>query len=192
MMPAWLKAIIFLIQIIFDLYIIILLIRLLMQKFRANYYNPISQAVIKITNFMVLPLQRVLSGYRGFDLAIVVLLVLFSLLETCLLFWLRMSVFPHWLGLLVLGFTGLLNKLVNLYFYAILISALMSWIPDLRHSYLGEIVHLVAEPLLNHARRIIPSFGGFDFSPILALIVLQLIGILIVAPLLSFGMTLSF
>lgn len=181
----------YLVGLIFDLYIIILLLRLLMQKFGASYYNPISQLVIKLTNVLVVPLRRILPGYRGVDFSIVFLLLLVAFIEALLLIWLRTRIVPHISGTLIIAVATLAEKTINLYFYAIIIRALMSWMPSLQHNPVAEIVFLVTEPLLASARRIVPTIAGLDFSPILVLVVLQLISILVIGPLMNFGMRLA-
>jgi YggT family protein len=190
-MNAFISAGIYLVGLVFDLYIIILLLRLLMQRLGASYYNPISQTIIKLTNVFVVPLRRILPGYHGFDFAIVFLLLVIALIETLLLIWLRTRIVPHFAGTLIIAIIALSEKTINLYFYAIIIRAFMSWVPSLQHNPVAEIVFLVTEPLLRSARRIVPMIAGLDFSPILVLVVLQLISILVIGPLMNMGMRLA-
>lgn len=190
-MTAFTNAGIFLVGLLFDLYIIILILRLLMQKLGAHYRNPVSQLVIRLTNIFVSPLQRIIPGFKGFDLAIVLLLLVFVFIEALLLFWLRFRFVPHFWGLLVIAIGTLGNKFMNLYFYAILIRVIMSWVVSLQRSPVAEIIFLITEPVLKPARRIVPTMAGFDFSPILILILLQLISILAFGPLVGVGMRLA-
>ncbi len=190
-MNALTNAGIYLVGLIFDLYIIILLLRLLMQRLGASYYNPISQMIIKLTNVLVMPLRKVFPGYRGFDFAIVFLLIIVALVEALLLIWLRTRIVQHFLGTLIIAITTLGEKTLNLYFYAIIIRAFMSWVPSLQHNPVAEIVFLLTEPLLRLARRVIPTIAGLDFSPIVILVLLQIISILVIEPLLSVGMRLA-
>ncbi len=182
---------IFLIGLLFDLYIILLMLRLLMQKLGASYSNPISQLLIKMTNIFVLPLRRIIPGYRGFDFSIVFLLILFELIAALLLLWIRYRVAPHFWGTLIIAIGALGDKFVNLYFYAIILRVVMSWVTSLQQSPIAEIVFLLTEPLMRSARRVIPPIAGFDLSPILLLIVLQLISILVFNPIISVGTRLA-
>ncbi|EDR34973.1 putative membrane protein [Coxiella burnetii Q321] len=190
-MTAFTNAGIFLVGLIFDLYIIILMLRLLMQKLGASYYNPISQVVIRLTNIFVSPLQRIIPGFKGFDLAIVLLLVLLEFIQVLLLLWLRAGWLPKFSGLVIIVIATLGNKFLNLYFYAIILRVVMSWIASLQHNPIAEIIFLITEPLMRPIRRLIPSIAGFDFSPIVLLILLQLISILVFRPLIEFGTQLA-
>ncbi|AAO91573.2 YggT family protein [Coxiella burnetii] len=191
MMTAFTNPGIFLVGLIFDLYIIILMLRLLMQKLGASYYNPISQVVIRLTNIFVSPLQRIIPGFKGFDLAIVLLLVLLEFIQVLLLLWLRAGWLPKFSGLVIIVIATLGNKFLNLYFYAIILRVVMSWIASLQHNPIAEIIFLITEPLMRPIRRLIPSIAGFDFSPIVLLILLQLISILVFRPLIEFGTQLA-
>lgn len=186
-MNTIIQASLYLISLVFDLYIIILLLRLLMQKLGASYYNPISQAVIKLTDFAVVPLRRILPGYRGYDFAIIFFLLVIAIIEAFLVTWLRIRILPHFSGVLLIAVVSIAGKILNLYFYAIIIRALISWIASLQHNPVAEIVFLITEPLLRQARQIIPSIAGLDFSPIIVLVVLQLISLLAIGPLMSFA-----
>lgn len=187
-MTALTNAGIFLMGLLFDLYIIILMLRLLLQKLGAKYYNPVSQMIIKMTNVVVSPLKRIIPGYRGFDFSIVFLLILFEMVEALLLLWLQYRVVPRFEGVLLIAFGALGNKLMNLYFYAIILRVVMSWVTTLQQSPVAEIVYLLTEPLMQRARRIIPLIAGLDLSPIPVLILLQLISILVFNPIIDVGM----
>ncbi|WP_267257301.1 YggT family protein [Coxiella endosymbiont of Ornithodoros maritimus] len=191
MMTAFTNAGIFLVGLIFNLYIIILMLRLLMQKLGVSYYNPISQVVIRLTNIFVSPLQRIIPGFKGFDLAIILLLILLEFIQVLLLFWLGAGYLPKFSGLVIIVIARLGNKFLKLYFYAIILRVVMSWIASLQHNPIAEIIFLITEPLMRPIRRLIPSIAGFDFSPIVLLILLELISILVFRPLIEFGMQLA-
>lgn len=127
-MIALTNAGLFLVGLIFDLYIIILMLRLLMQKLGVSYHNPVSQFVIRTTNLFISPLQRIIPGCKGFDLAIVFFIIVFEFMQAFLLFWLRSRLMPHFGGLLVVSIGALGNKFMNLYFYAIILRVIMSWV----------------------------------------------------------------
>ena len=191
MMITVTKAIAFLVSLLFDVYIIILILRFLAQKLGASYHNSFSQLLIKLTNLFVTPLQRVIPGFKGFDLAILFLIILFEVLETLLTVWLRINIVPGFLGTILISLGMIGDKFVNLYFYAIIIRVIMSLVVALQHNPIAEIVYLITEPPMKLARRFIPSLGGFDFSPIALLILLQLISIYAFGLLIEVGMRLA-
>ncbi len=182
----------FLVDLVFDIYIIILIVRLLMQKLGASYHNPFSQLIIKLTNVFVTPMQKVLPGFKGFDFAIILLILLFAVIETLLTIWLRFKVVPGLWGTIVISIGMIGNKFVNLYFYAIIVRAIMSWVVSLQQSPIAEVVFLITEPIMKPARRLIPTIAGFDLSPIPVLIALQLISAYGFGALINIGMKLAF
>jgi YggT family protein len=192
MMVSFKYALIMLINFVFDAYIFILLLRLILQKMGANWHNPISQFVVKITQPIVVPLRKIFPGFKGFDLAIVVAMFLLELIETMLLLWVKITLFPGVLGAVVVTLGMLGGKVIDLYFFAIIITVIMSWVPALQHGPLGGIVNIVTRPLMALARRFIPPIGGFDLSPIVILLALKLLEILITSPVITLGYRLAY
>ena len=174
----------YLVSVLFDLYIYVVLVRLILQYQGANYYNPISQFILKLTEPVIKPLKKFIPGFKGVDLSIVVFAVVLVLVKVLLLFLIKVG-FPNIFGLLLFSLGDLLGKLVNIYFWAIIINAIMSWVPSLSSNPLSEVVALISEPVLRIPRRFIPPIGGFDLSPIAAIIILQLISIVLIAPILA-------
>jgi len=162
---------VFLIQTLFGLYILAVMLRLMLQWVRADFYNPISQFIVKITNPPLKPLRRIIPGWGGIDLASVLLLIALQMLE---LFLVDLAVSRS------SPISGLLIQSV----------AILSWVAPGSYNPVIGLVHRIAEPLLAPARRLIPTMSGIDFSPLVALIVLQLLKILVVAPIanLSIGL----
>ena len=177
---------IFLIQTLFGLYILIVMLRLMLQWVRADFYNPVSQFIVKVTNPPLKPLRRIIPGWGGIDLASVLLLVVLQMLE---LFLVNVAVgrASGIAGLFIGSIAELLELLINVFIGAILIQVILSWVAPSSYNPLIGLVQKIAEPLLAPARRILPAFSGIDFSPLLALIVLQLLKILLVAPIANFG-----
>jgi len=186
-MNAGSNALVFLIQIILDAYLFMLLVRLVMQKQRASFHNPVSQFIIKVTNPILKPLQKIIPGVGGYDLAIVFLLILFQALEVFLLFYIGGgAIIPlKALGLLTLG--QLLTKIFNFYFFAIIIQAVVSWVPSLQASPAAAIVHMISEPIMRPVRNVIPLIGGVDISPVFVLIGLRLLSTVLINPILYAG-----
>ena len=185
-------ALIMIINLVFDTYVFVLLIRLFLQKFGASWGNPISQLVVKLTEPVVKPCRRFLPGFKGFDLAILFAALVIELIEQMLLLWIKINVFPGILGSIVIAFGALGNKAINIYFFGILISVVMSWIPALQQNPVGGIVRTITDPLLQFARRYVPLIGGMDLSPIPVLLVLKLVTILLFNPIITAGYKLAF
>jgi YggT family protein len=179
------SAIGFIIGFIFNLYIYVLLLRFLMQKNRVSWHNPIIQGVIKITEPVVNPVRKLITGFKGFDLAILVISFVLEIIAAWILTALKFEVIPRFLAILIIGFAGIGIKIVNLYFYACIVAAIMSWLPALRFTPVGEIAFALAEPLFRWLRKYIPPIKGMDLSALFVFIALLLVNILIFNPLLN-------
>jgi YggT family protein len=177
---------IFLIQTLFGLYILVVMLRLMLQWARADFYNPVSQFIVKVTNPPLKPLRRIIPGWGGIDFASVLLLLALQMLE---LFLVNLAVGRAFGigGLFIESIAELLELLINVFIGAILIQVILSWVAPGSYNPLIGLVHRIAEPLLAPARRILPPLSGIDFSPLVALIVLQLLKILLVKPIADFG-----
>ncbi len=181
----------FLISTLFSMYILAVMLRFLLQLVRADFYNPLSQFLVKITNPPLKPLRRLIPGLGGIDLASIVLLLALKLLEIWLLATLYRAGLPGPAGLVVLALAQLLDLLINVYFFSILIQAILSWVNPGHHNPITTVLYQLNAPLLNPAQRLIPPMGGLDLSPVVVLIALQLASILLVAPLMALAQRLG-
>ncbi len=180
------NAAVFLIQTAFGLYIMAVMLRFLLQWVRADFYNPVSQFLVKLTMPLLRPLRRAIPGFGGIDFASLVLMLGLQLIELVLVIKLLgqpLSVS----GLLVLALAELLSLLIKVFLFSILIQVILSWVRPGDYSPVSMLLHQLNEPLLAPARRIIPAISGLDLSPVLVLVLLQLSLMLIVAPLQDFG-----
>jgi YggT family protein len=157
---------------------VVFLLRVLMPLVRADFRNPVGEAVLKLTNPLVLPLRRVLPPARRFDAASLVALLLVHLAKTILLLLVRGATLRLDTVLLA-GLHGLLVLVVQFYFYAVLIYALMSWFGGASRSPAGQVLARLCEPLLAPIRRLIPPLGGLDLSALFLMIGLQAVLILL-------------
>ncbi len=178
------QALQFIIESVFNLFALALLLRFLLQWVRASFRNPFAQFLVALTNFLVLPLRRVIPGLAGLDLASLFAAWLVEFLM--LLAVLAVSGFP----LLVAGWgvvPGVMLwavvKLVSLSVYvlmgAVLIQALLSWVNP--YTPLAPMLDALAGPVLRPVRRLLPPIGGVDLSPLVVLLALQLVLMLPVA-----------
>ena len=181
----------FLIRTLFDLYIIVVALRFLLQWVRADFYNPLSQFLVRATNPLLRPLRRIIPGYGGIDFASVILMLLLKAAEISILGLVAAGRIPAPLGLLVLSLAEVLRLLIYIFMFAIIIQVVLSWVNPGAYNPATVLIYRLTEPLLEPARRLIPPMGGLDFSPLVVLILLQLTIILIIRPLLQFGFSLS-
>lgn len=191
MLNSFSNAGLFLIQSVFDLYIFILLLRVVLQWVNTDSHNPLFVLVTKLTNPPLLPIRRMIPSLHGIDLAAVILLLGLEMIKLVFLVWLQINTAPHLIGLFVLGFAELLNQLINIFFYAVIALTILSWISPLAHGPLVEILVRISEPLIRPIRGILPSISGLDFSPLILIIGLKLLSILLVQPLAQIGTSLA-
>lgn len=181
---------VFLIQTVFGMYILAVLLRLLLQIVRADFYNPFSQFLVKITNPVLVPLRRVIPGLFGVDLAAVLLLLALQMAKLALI---GLLINQGWNlgGLLLLAVADLLALLLNVFLFSILIQVILSWVRPGEYNPLTALLHHLNEPLLAPARRLLPPISGLDLSPIVVLVALQLASMLVGAPLSDLGRALA-
>ena len=175
-------AAIFVIQTLGSLYLLIVLLRFILQLVRANFYNPLCQFTVKATQPLLKPLRRVIPSLFGLDmsslvLAIVVQMVIFAVVLT--LSYMSFNV----LGLLLWAIIGVTALFLKVFFFAMIISVILSWVAPGSVSPGAELVNQITEPALAPFRRFLPSMGGLDISPILAFMVIQLIQSFVIPPL---------
>ena len=191
MLNSFSNAGIFLIQSIFDLYIFILLLRVVLQWVNTDSHNPLFILVARLTNPPLRPICRMIPSLHGIDFAAIILLLGLEMLKIAFLVWLQVNTTPHFIGLIVLAFAELLNQLINIFFYAVIALTILSWISPLAHGPLVEILVRVSEPLIKPIRGVLPSISGLDFSPLILIVGLKLLTILLVQPLAQIGASLA-
>lgn len=164
----------FLVSVIFGFYILMVMLRLLLQWARADFYNPISQFIVKLTNPPLRPLRRVIPGIGGIDVASLLLLLALQLVELTLKF-LFTSLPLHPGILLAFSITQLLNTMLWIYIIAIIIIAIASWIHQGGYHPVLSLLHQLAAPVVRPVARRMPPVSGLDLSPMIALIILNLV-----------------
>jgi YggT family protein len=174
----------------FGILIALIVLRVLLQLVRANFYNPICQFLYKATNPLLMPFRRIIPAWRRVDLAGIVLAWLVTVLKLILL----AAVVGRFLGLAglaIMAVADLAGFVLMLYLGLILAQVLLSFVQiDRRHPLL-PLIHQLTEPVLKPIRRRLPTVAGLDFSPLVAWLVILLARALVVQPLLDFGMRLA-
>jgi YggT family protein len=177
------QALVLIISSLGSLYLLAVLLRFLLQAARADFYNPVTQAIVKITSPLVVPLRRIIPGYRGFDFATLVLALLLNSVFTGLAL-LASGYTNVAIGAIVSwSFVGLIAFILNIYFWSLLVSVIASFIAPFSGHPVLLLIHQLLEPLYRRVRRILPPMGGLDFSPILMFLGIQVLEILIVTTL---------
>ena len=168
----------YLIGTLIDLYITAVMLRLLLQWVRADFYNPVCQFLVAITNPLLVPLRRVIPSVGRLDTASVVLMFVLELLGVWV--WTRlMDVSLAGEALALFALVKLLLTLLWTYFFLIIALVILSWIGRrARHPIVPLIIQLT-DPVLAPIRRVVPTLGGFDLSPLIALIAIRFLIILL-------------
>lgn len=171
------KALIFLVQISFTILLSIFILRAILQIVRGNFRNPVAQAIMRITNPLILPLRKFLPPLGKIDTATIVSCILIVVAMNTVL--ISISAYPlttfaqQELGFIKALFLRLLITIINLYWLLILFTILISWMQPQQHSPLTAFLSDVTEPILAPARRLIKPVGGLDLSPIPILLILS-------------------
>lgn len=176
----------FLIGTLFGIYILLVMLRFVLQWLRADFYNPVSQFIFRATEPALRPLQRVIPRVAGLELSPLLLMLGLKVGEL----WLSFMILghgPRLLGLLVLALAHLMSLFLHVFLVAIFAQVVLSWVNPGAYNPVTQLIHRLTEPLLGRARRLLPPLSGLDLSPILVLIGLQLVNMLLIAPITDLG-----
>ncbi|MFZ3154924.1 YggT family protein [Pseudomonas sp.] len=173
-------AAVYILQTIGSLYLLIVLLRFILQLVRADFYNPVSQFIVRATHPLLKPLRKVIPSLAGLDLASLVLAILLQLLLMALTLMLLGYGLDSPLQLLVWSIIGVTALFLKVFFFALIISVILSWVAQGSHNPTAMLINQICEPLLAPIRRILPSMGGLDLSPIVAFLLLNLIDMLVI------------
>jgi YggT family protein len=169
-------AFVFLIDTLFNLYLMVVLLRLWLQSARADFYNPLSQFVVKATNPPLIPLRRFIPSIGALDTASLVLALLVAVAKLLTLQLLAGSISVQLT--LVGALTLFISEAFNLIFWVVIIRAIMSWFSQGRNP-MEHLLSQLTEPLLSPIRKIIPPMGGLDLSVLVLLVGMQFLQILL-------------
>jgi len=179
MMQAYLaNPLEFLISTLFSLYILAVMLRFLLGVVRADFYNPVSQFLVRITNPLLVPMRKVLPAIGRIDTSAIVLMLVLQLVSVLLVMLLHgMTASP--VALLIYTVGKLIMLLINIFMVAIIVQALLSWVSPGTYTPVNSLLYSLTNPLLNPIQRILPTLSGIDLSPLFALIGLQVLRMLI-------------
>jgi len=173
------NALIFVVETLLSLALFVVLLRLFLQWSRADFRNPFSQAVVRFTNPLVMPLRRILPPVGRIDTASVVSVVIVAMVEVWILFELHGDETPTLVVWVREAAIEIVRTTLWTYFYAIFIYALLSFIAPGGYSPAQSLLTSLCEPVLRPVRRLIPSIGGLDLSPLWLGIAIQALLVLL-------------
>ena len=180
------NALVFLLNTLLGLMTLAFLLRFYLQATNAPFRNPLSQAVVTVTDFAVIPVRRLLPSMFKLDTSTLALAFLTQLLLQFSLQYLNGFPFALagnsiWLGLAGLSALHVANLSVDLFLYAIIAQALLSWVNP--YTPIAPVLDALTRPILNPIRQLIPSPNGLDLSPLVAILAAQLLQMLVFSPL---------
>ena len=181
---------VFLIDTLFSLYILAVMLRFLLQWTQADFYNPVSQFLVKITHPPLRVMRRFVPAVGRIDTSSLVFALLLQMLANFSILALK-GIGIGFVALALLSFTDLLEMLLDIFVYAIFAGAILSWFAAGTYGSASSILYSLTEPLLSVCRRLLPDFGGIDLSPLIALVLLQLAKMMLLPPLQQLASLLS-
>lgn len=190
-MTYLLQAGITLVQFVIGIYLMLVLLRFLFQLVRADFYNPISQAIFTATNPPLRFLRKFVPGFAGIDWPSIILLFSIQALEIILIALLLTGQMPSPAALFVLCLAHLLQLTAYIYMFFITIIVVISWVNPGAYNPLTVIIYQITDPVMREVRRRIPATGGLDWSPMVVLLGIYLFLSLVVAPLMDLGNSLN-
>ncbi|MFC3285561.1 YggT family protein [Litchfieldella rifensis] len=172
-----------LVNTLINIYLFLLMLRFLLQASRADYYNPISQSIVKITQPVVGPFQGFLRPVGSFDLATLAAGSLLKLVSIIAILQIAGFGMPSIGGAAIGTVAALANAILKIYFFALIAMIILSWVaPQASHPGALLIMQLV-EPIMAPVRKVIPPLGMIDLSPIVVFIAISLVDGIVVGSL---------
>jgi len=192
-----LSPLMLIINTLFDLYILLVLLRFMLQLLRADFYNPVSQFIVKMTMPPLKLLRRLIPSVSGQDTASIVLCLLLIYGKFLLMRALSIPVVnigsvmaplsASYGGLLIFSIADLIALLLTVFLVAVIIKVILSWVNPGHYNPVIGLVDKIAEPVLRPVRKLVPPIGGLDLSPMFAILLVLVAKMLIVPPLVYLG-----
>ena len=161
------------------LYLLFVVARFLLQLAKADFYNPISQAVFRATDPVVRIFRSFIPGYRGIDFSSLILAFIVQFIAISVTILLYGGTIPSVGFIITWSFIGVLNFIILFYYYALIASIVMSFVMmfsgNMNPHPILLLVWQITEPIMAPFRRVIPPMGGLDFSPIFIFLIIGLI-----------------
>lgn len=171
-------AMTFLIDVVINLFIFLLLTRFILQLVQADFYNPLSQFVVKATNPVLAPLRKLVPGTSIVDVAALVMVVVLIIVKVIVLVSLSGQGVPPVPAMVIFALRSLASLMINYLFFAVLIRVILSWVAPDPYNPFTAIMTQITEPVMAPVRRVMPAMGGLDLSPLVVLLGLQFLMVL--------------
>jgi YggT family protein len=168
----------FLVTTLFSLYIVAVMLRFLLGAVRADFYNPVSQFLVRITNPLLLPMRKVIPSLGKFDTSAVLLMLLLQMISLSIVVMLR-GINISVVAILVAAIGELLMLIINIFMFSIIIQVILSWINPGTYNPITALLYSITSPLMRPIQRMVPPISGIDLSPLVAIIGLQVVRMLI-------------
>jgi len=175
------EAVIFLVTVLFNLYLGAVLLRIILQQVRADFFNPISQLVWKVTQPPIAPMQKLIPRYKRFDTAAAVFLFLLSLIYVHLVVWMR-GLHIGMAESLIYAALKIIALLLSVYTLSLFAQAILSWVGPGINNPAANVLYSLNEPLLRPVRNVVPPIANLDLSPLVVILGLQFLNILLPLP----------
>jgi YggT family protein len=170
------------IRTVFTIVILATVARLMAQVVRADFYNPLAQAVLKITNPFLLPLRKIIPGFGGLDNAAILLAILLQLAMASLMLLVKGYGISQLGSLLILSILAVIGVVLTIIKWGIIIVAIASFIAPGSYNPFLAFIAQITDPFIAPIRRFMPSAGGLDFSPMVLILVLIILQDMILGP----------
>ena len=168
----------FLVTTLFSLYILAVMLRFLLGVVRADFYNPVSQFLVRITNPLLIPMRKVIPSIGKYDTSALLLMLLLQLLSLGLVVLLRGISVPF-VTLLIAAVGELVMLVINVFMFSIVIQVILSWVNPGTYNPVTSLIYSITSPIMRPIQRIIPPLSGIDLSPLVAILGLQVLRMLI-------------
>ncbi len=176
----------FLLNAILGLLTMMFLLRFIMQALRVSFHNPIGQMVMALTDFSVKPARRFVPSWKKNDLSTLLLAFITQVILTFAMLWLSDFPFaiadvPVWPNIFALSLAGVMSAILDIFFYALMLHVILSWVNP--NSPIAPVLHSITHHILGPIQRVIPTIGGIDFSPLAAILLLQMLNVSVIGTL---------
>lgn len=172
------QAFAYLIGTLIDLYVAAILLRFLLQWVRADFYNPMCQFLVKVTNPVVVPFRRIVPAIGPVDTASIIVMLLLQAIGVFLITALGAAVMSP-AQVLVYSCIKMLMMVLLMYTVLIIVAVILSWFGGRARHPIVPLIFQLTEPVLRPFRKIIPPIAGVDLSPLFALIAIRFLMLLL-------------
>lgn len=155
------NPVVFLIQVLFGAYILVVMLRFLLQLVKADFYNPVSQFIVKVTSPVLIYLRRIIPGLGGIDLASIFLMWILKTIELALI--IALAGLPISPMVFAWAIPELIKLAFNVFIFSILIQVILSWVNPGAYNPVTALIDSLTEPVLRPARNILPPWEAWIY-----------------------------